>query len=127
MGGSGARAYGIPISGGSTVANTEAACVSAGLKWLTQSTSNSASRSTTQTTFWGTDGGWCSSQSQYGISQTFCGGACNADGNGQARCQNLATYVSDDWGGGNACTNPAGESFCSSDGREDMKALCVDQ
>ena len=43
-------------------------------------------------------------------------------------CQNLATIVTDTWRSGVACTNPATDgSFCVTDGRAGMKALCVER
>eukprot|EP01045_Picozoa_sp_COSAG04_P012827 COSAG04_NODE_879_length_9676_cov_154.321499_4_plen_582_part_00 len=118
--------YGIPIDGPSTVANAEAACVAWGLGWLTFSPSRPASRPETQVTMW--EGG-CDDQhdrAQYAIGGEFCG-ACHHNSHGDPRCLNLATFVSDDWAGGNACLNPPGETFCTFGGREGMKALCIER
>ena len=60
------------------------------------------------------------------IGGEFCG-ACDANSHGDPRCLNLATFVRDGWRGGNACINPPGEQFCTGDGREGMKALCIER
>ena len=126
----GRRIYGIPIDGGSTVANTKAACGEQGLDWVTQHTSYdlpSSERSEDPypgTEYWGTAGGACNDDAQYAIGGAFCG-SCHYNNHNNPLCQNLATIVSDTWSGGDAYICPAGG--CTGDERAGMKALCVER
>ena len=114
----GRKVYGIPIQGRSTVRNTEQACVSHNLNLVTQNTRYKSTRSTL-TTKWTGD---CNLDTQSAIGGQFCGKCSSKTGN--PKCSNLATWVSDRWSGGYACTNPAHGGFCSH-GESGMKALCI--
>ena len=121
----GKRVYAVPIDGPSDISHTEAACVQHNLRWVTIRASITPGRDTIDTL--GT-GGCSSGDTQKVIMHEFCGGDCDAN-NGDDRCMNLATWVSDEWQSGAACINPVGGTWCAQNQAKilGMRAVCIER